>query len=180
MAQTPYKIACLCELRDPDGRVLLLHRAKPPNRHLYSPIGGKLETHLGESPAHCAQREIQEEADLHIPLEHLHLLGIISETAFPQHAPDEDRTHWLMFWYRVTLPVTVTRTSFDEGSLEWFEDHEIDALPLPDTDKLAIWPAVRAHAPNGFFHLHIDCTPEPPDPITQTLIQSIPPTPTPA
>lgn len=174
MFHPPYKIACLCELRDEQNRVLMLHRKKPPNKDLYSPIGGKLEMHLGESPVHCAQREISEEAGIEVPLEDLHLLGIISETAFPHAAPHSERTHWLMFYYRVTKPVVVERTSFDEGTLEWFTDAELDALPLPDTDRHAIWPAARAHAPDGFFHLHIDCTPVPPEPMTHTVIQSIP------
>lgn len=152
----------------------MLHRRKPPNKDLYSPIGGKLEMHTGESPAHCAQREIEEEAGIHVPLERLHLLGIISETGFPQGAASSDRTHWLMFFYRVTQPVVVERTTFDEGTLEWFRDDELDRLPLPDTDRFAIWPAARAHAPNGFFHLHIDCTPVEPQPIVHTVIQSIP------
>ena len=38
----PYKIAVLCYLYDEEGRLLLLHRRKPPNRDMYSPIGGKL------------------------------------------------------------------------------------------------------------------------------------------
>lgn len=50
----PYKIACLCDLRDKDDNVLLLHRIKAPNKGLCSPIGGKLEMQLGESPAQCA------------------------------------------------------------------------------------------------------------------------------
>ena len=52
----PYKIAVLCYLFDREGRVLLLHRERPPNRGLYSPVGGKLEQSLGESPTACAIR----------------------------------------------------------------------------------------------------------------------------
>ncbi len=161
----PYKLACLCDLRDKDGRVLLLRRAREPNKGLCSPIGGKLDMPTGESPAQCAQREIMEEAGIHVPIERLHLMGIISEQAY------EGKGHWLLFYYRVLGPVEVTRTSLNEGTLEWFHEHEIDGLPLPDSDRKIIWPMVRrcekryderkpagpGNVP-GFFTLHIDCS----------------------
>ena len=161
----PYKLACLCDLRDAKGRVLLLRRLKAPNQGLCSPIGGKLDMHTGESPAQCARREIQEEAGIDVPIERLHLLGLISERAY------EGKGHWLLFYYRVMGPVEVTRTTINEGSLEWFHPHEIDGLPLPESDRKIIWPLVRrcekrydpATPPSrsnrpGFFALHIDCT----------------------
>ena len=113
MPDLPYKIAVLCYLLDEAGNVLLLHRRKPPNQHLYSPIGGKLEQGLGESPTACAVREIEEEAGLTIQPSDLHLTGIVSETAFG------GETHWLMFLYEITHPVHLKRTTFDEGTLEW-------------------------------------------------------------
>ena len=70
----PYKIACLCDLRDAEGRVLLLHRTRSPNQGLCSPIGGKLEMDTGESPTQCAQREIMEEAGIEIKAENLKLV----------------------------------------------------------------------------------------------------------
>ncbi len=161
----PYKLACLCDLRDAAGRVLLLRRAREPNKGLCSPIGGKLDMPTGESPAQCAQREIMEEAGIHVPIDRLHLMGIISEQAY------EGKGHWLLFYYRVLGPVEVTRTSLNEGTLEWFHEHEIDALPLPESDRQIIWPMVRRCEKNydwrkpasptnlpGFFTLHIDCS----------------------
>jgi 8-oxo-dGTP diphosphatase len=148
----PHKIAVLCDLRDARGRLLMLHRRKAPNRDLYSPIGGKLDTHTGESPAQCARREIQEEAGLDIPLERLRLGGMISEKGF------ENDTNWLLFYYRVVGPVELEPFEMREGVLEWIEEDALDDLPLPETDRLAIWPAIRDHAPDGFFALHIDCT----------------------
>ena len=149
----PYKIAVLCYLFDEQGRVLLLHRVKPPNRHLYSPIGGKLETALGESPTACAAREIREEAGLDIDLADLHLTGIVSETAFL------GEMHWLMFLYEVTRPVAIPPEAmeFDEGRLEWHPREAIAGLPIPDTDKNVIWPLFWGHR-GGFFAVHIDCT----------------------
>jgi len=154
----PYKLACLCDLRDKDGRVLLLRRKKVPNQGLCSPIGGKLDMATGESPAMCARREIMEEVGLDIPIERLHLLGLIAETAF------EGQGHWLLFYYRVIGPVELEPHEMDEGWLEWHHPDELEHLPVPDTDRKIIWPLVRKHAPKdlyadaGFFAIHIDCT----------------------
>ena len=60
----PYTIATLVDIRDKDGNILLLHRKKHPNKDLYSPVGGKLSQRQGESPARCAQREVDEETGL--------------------------------------------------------------------------------------------------------------------
>ena len=180
-APIPYKIACLCEIRDPQGRILLLHRVKPPNRHLYSPIGGKLEQHTGESPTACAIREIHEEVGLALHPKDLALLGIISENAYAT-SDAEKPNHWLMFWFRVLPPIDPARIpeSFDEGTLVWTNEQDLHNLPLPETDRTAIWPAVLQHSDNtppgrprlGFFALYIDCTTKPP---TSTLEQSSPP-----
>ncbi|MBA4039727.1 MAG: hypothetical protein C0468_05330, partial [Planctomyces sp.] len=169
-AALPYKVACLCDLRDEHGRVLLLHRLRAPNQGLISPIGGKLDMATGESPAACAQREIREEAGLDVPLERLRLLGLISESAF------EGRGHWLIFYYRVLGSVWIEPQQIPEGQLRWHHDHELDTLPIPETDRRIIWPLVRANTPSlrrvgnapparpfdahealGFFAVHIDC-----------------------
>ncbi len=165
----PYRIACLCDLRDAQGRVLLLHRIKPPNSDLFSPIGGKLDMEHGESPTANARREIQEEAGIDVPIERLHLAGLISEAAF------EGRGHWLIFYYRVLGPVEVVAREMREGRLEWYAPDEVDRLPLPETDRRIIWPLVRSHddprvnevwdpsrppelhARPGFFAVHIEC-----------------------
>jgi 8-oxo-dGTP diphosphatase len=152
----PYRLACLCDLRDKDGRILLIHREKHPNFGLCSPIGGKLDVETGESPAQCAQREIEEEAGIHVPIDRLHLSGIISEQAF------EGRGHWLLFYYRVIGPVEVEERHIGEGRLAWHRPEEIDGLPLPETDRQIIWPMIKSNdAPPGgrpdFFTIHIDC-----------------------
>jgi 8-oxo-dGTP diphosphatase len=168
----PYKLACLCDLRDARGRLLLLRRLKAPNQGLCSPIGGKLDMSSGESPALCAQREIHEEAGIEVPLDRLHLMGLISERAF------EGRGHWLLFYYRVLGTVEVPEHDMREGRLEWHEPGSIDALPLPETDRRIIWPLVRRfeagpeHARPGFFAVHIDCRG---GSLTWTLDQSMPP-----
>ena len=146
----PYQIAVLCYLFDEAGRVLLLHRRKPPNRDLYSPIGGKLHQHEGESPTGCAVREIAEEAGLELSPGDLHLTGIISEAGY------EQESHWLMFLYEVTHPVTVQRTSFREGRLEWHDLAGVERLAIPHTDRHVIWPLFRRFR-GRFFMAHIEC-----------------------
>lgn len=168
----PYTLAVLCYLFDECGRVLLLHRSKPPNRDLYSPIGGKLDLHSGESPTACAVREIHEETGLRVAPGDLHLTGIVSEQDY------EDAGHWLMFLYEVTRPVVVEPTRFGEGFLEWHEASELAQLPLPATDRQVLWPLFWRFR-GKFFAAHIRCigetlewtldhprkeAPEPPEP----------------
>ena len=150
---TPYTIAVLCYLFDTRGRALLLHRRKQPNRDLYSPVGGKLETGVGESPLGCAQREIAEETGLDIPRQRLHLTGLVSEAGF-------NGEHWLMFLYEGLDPVDpeaipAERMSFQEGRLEWHDPATIADLPMPATDLHVIWPLFWRHR-GGFFAAHID------------------------
>ena len=152
MQKLPYKIAVLCYLFDAQGRLLLLHRAQNPNKGLYSPIGGKLHMAEGESPAACALREIHEEVELDMDYADLHLAGLVSETAF------NGQTHWLMFLYEVMRPVQVTRTEFEEGTLEWHDMDQVESLNIPETDRRVIYRLFRKYR-GDFFHVHIDCTP---------------------
>lgn len=146
----PYQIAVLCYLFDADDRLLLLHRRKQPNIDLYSPVGGKLEQALGESPTACAVREIAEETGLHVTPEQLHLTGIVSETAY------QAQTHWLMFLYELTTPVHLAEHEFREGRLEWHPRSALDGLPIPETDRQVIWPLFWQYR-RRFFTAHIDC-----------------------
>lgn len=157
----PYQIAVLCYLFDDAGRVLLLHRRKAPNQDLYSPIGGKLEQAVGESPTDCALREIAEEAGLSLTANDLHLCGIVSEAGY------QAQSHWLMFLYEVVHPVVVTRGTFDEGRLEWHDLDEVERLAIPETDRSVIWPLFKRHR-GRFFMAHIDCRS---DEMTWTLQQ---------
>lgn len=149
-APLPYKIAVLCYLFDERGRVLLLHRKKQPNRDLYSPIGGKLEQAIGESPTACAVREIHEETGLVVDAHDLHLTGIVSETGY------QGETHWMMYLYELTHPAEVEAGEMDEGLLEWHEAGDITKLCIPETDAGVIWPLFWRYR-GRFFTAHIDC-----------------------
>lgn len=161
----PYKIAVLVYVFNDAGKLLLLHRRKPPNQNLYSPIGGKLEQAIGESPYACALREVQEEIGITLTLDDVRLLGIVSERGYPTSL--EATTHWLMFCFEVTRPLKVANMEFDEGRLEWIDPIIVPQLEIPKTDREIIWPLVRQHSMalnpavrrhDGFFSVHIDCS----------------------
>ncbi len=149
----PYRIAVLLFLFDEQGHTLLLHRSKPPNQGMYSPVGGKLEQGEGESPTACAVRELWEETRLRVEPHDLHLTGIVSEAAY------EGQTHWLMFLYELNRAVSreeVEHMEFDEGRLEWHPPEAISTLSIPESDRDVIWPLFHAHR-GSFFMAHIDC-----------------------
>ncbi len=153
----PYKIAVLCYLYDTQGRLLLLHRRKPPNRDMYSPIGGKLEAARGEGPHECALREIREEASVELKYDEIKLISIVSERAY------EGEEHWLIFLFEALRPIDpseIPHSEFDEGRLEWHRVEDIVNLPIPETDRAVMWPNVCKHR-GGFFMVHIDCAQSP-------------------
>ena len=107
--ELPYKIATLVYIFDERGNTLLLHRKKAPNQGLYSPIGGKLERGIGESPYQCALREVQEEIGLALEYSDIRLCGLVAEKAY------EGATHWLMFCFEVTRAISLTELEIPEG-----------------------------------------------------------------
>lgn len=157
MTELPHKIAVLCYLYDPAGRVLLLHRRQMPNAGMYSPIGGKLHEAEGEGPHECALREIAEEIGVTLTYDDIHLTGIVTERAY------EHQTHWMMFLFEVTRPVSPDElkwTEFKEGVLEWISPEDVPGLDIPVTDREVMWPLVQRHRGGGFFMAHIDWGPE--------------------
>lgn len=131
---------------------MLIERTKAPNAGLWSPIGGKIETTVGESPHECAMREMREETGVDVSLRELHLFAMIAERAY------EGGAHWLMFLFHCrrsmeTLPATIA-----EGRFGFFSRDAINQLPLPETDRTGLWPLFDAHK-NDFVALHADCTP---------------------
>lgn len=151
-AQLDYKIAVLVFIENPAGEQLLLLRAKPPNLNCWTPIGGKLETAVGESPFECAARETREETGHEIATSDLHLFGMIAEKAY------EGESHWLLFLFRCTKPITALPPAMDEGKFGFFSRAAIDELELPATDRTALWPIFDEHR-DGFVALRADCDP---------------------
>jgi 8-oxo-dGTP diphosphatase len=152
MPPLPHKISVLVFLRDAAGRHLLIERARSPNAGLWSPVGGKLETGWGESPHECAARETREETGLEVRIADLHLFAMIAERAY------EGGAHWLMFLFDCRRKVRGLPPPIEEGRFAFHSRQEIDALPLPETDRAALWPVYDRHR-DGFVALRADCTP---------------------
>ncbi|MBL9211792.1 MAG: NUDIX domain-containing protein [Opitutaceae bacterium] len=166
MATLSYKIAVLVFLENTAGEHLLLLRAKPPNLGIWSPIGGKLEMETGESPFECAVRETYEETGLRVDASALHLFAMIAEKAY------EGQSHWLMFLFRCTVPLPGLPPAIAEGKFGFFSRAAIDALPIPDTDRTALWPTYDRYR-NHFVALKADCAPG--KPIVVEVEQITPP-----
>ncbi len=146
----PYKIATLLYVFDDADRVLLLERAREPNRGLWSPPGGKLETATGESPWACACREAREELGFALGPADLHLAGIVSEHGYAGTA------HWLMFLFEVRRRFTQVPPSIPEGRFEFFNRDALDGLAIPTTDRSQIWPLIWRFR-GRFFAAHCRC-----------------------
>jgi len=147
-----YKIAVLVFLENAADEHLLILRAKPPNLGAWSPIGGKLETARGESPFECAVRETAEETGFAIAAGDLHLFAIIAEKSYEGHA------HWLMFLFRCKKPLPALPPDIKEGKFAFYSRAAIDALPIPETDRKALWPIYDQYR-GKFVALKADCAP---------------------
>jgi len=163
-----HKIAVLVFIKNDRGEHLLLLRAKPPNLGSWSPIGGKLETAIGESPFECAARETGEETGLEIMPADLHLFAMIAEKAY------EGDAHWLLFLFECKRPISSLPPAMAEGRFGFFARDEIDTLPLPETDRTALWPIYDRHH-DHFVALRADCHPA--SALQITIEQITPPAP---
>jgi 8-oxo-dGTP diphosphatase len=148
----PHKLSVLVFLQNPAGEHLLIERTKAPNAGLWSPIGGKLETALGESPHECAARETREETGLALEPGDFHLFAMIAERAY------EGGAHWLMFLFTCRHPIPALPAAIHEGRFGFFSRAAIDSLPLPATDRAGLW-QIHDHHRDGFVALRADCTP---------------------
>jgi len=162
-----YKIAVLVFIKNDKGEQLLLLRAKPPNLGAWSPIGGKLETSLGESPFECAVRETFEETGHTITPADLHLFAMIAEKAY------EGDSHWLLFLFECLRPITYLPPAMTEGRFGFYGREAINLLTLPDTDRAALWPIYDQHHLH-FVALRANCDPAGP---LQITIEQITPKP---
>jgi 8-oxo-dGTP diphosphatase len=146
----PHQISTLLYAFNERGEVLLLHRRREPNRGLWSPCGGKLETGQGESPYACACREAGEELGLRLGPKELHLTGLVSEHGYAGTA------HWLMFLFEIRPRLRQVPAPIDEGEFRFFPRAAVDELPVPQTDRERIWPLFWSHR-GGFFAAHCRC-----------------------
>jgi 8-oxo-dGTP diphosphatase len=148
----PYKLAVLVFIENSKGGQLLIHRAKSPNLGAWSPVGGKLETAVGESPHECAVRETREETGFEITAADLHLFCMIAEKSY------EGSGHWLLFLFRCKKPIPALPPGIEEGEFGFFSRAAMDAINIPETDRAALWPIYDNHR-DGFVALNVDCNP---------------------
>jgi 8-oxo-dGTP diphosphatase len=146
----PFKISVLVFVRNEAGEILLIERTKEPNKGCWSPIGGKLEMQLGESPYECAIRETEEEIGLQLTEHDLHLFCMISEKGY------EGKTHWLMFLFDCLKPIHDLPPTIDEGQFSFFKESAIDDLPIPETDRKLLWDIYK-QGRSGFTALRANC-----------------------
>jgi 8-oxo-dGTP diphosphatase len=146
----PYKISVLVFIENHAGELLLMLRAKQPNLGAWSPLGGKLEMATGESPFQCAVRETAEEAGLRVREEDMHLFAMIAEKAY------QGQTHWLMFLFRCKVPIDHLPPDIAEGRFQFFSREQIGHLPIPETDRAALWPIYDRYR-DRFVALRADC-----------------------
>ncbi len=149
----PYRIATLLYCFNERGEVLLLERAREPNRGLWSPCGGKLRTDRGESPYACACREAREELGLALEPRDLRLTGVVSEHGY------EGAAHWLMFLFEVKRRLTALPPPIPEGRFAFFPRQALDNLALPPSDREMLWPLFWRHR-GGFFAAHCRVHPD--------------------
>jgi 8-oxo-dGTP diphosphatase len=155
MELLPYKISTLIYLHDTQGRLLLMERRKAPNQGLWSPIGGKLEMGTGESAFEAACRETEEEIGLKLDTSELHLFAMIAEKNY------EYRCHWLMFLFACKRKLEACPPEIEEGRFAFHSPESIESLPIPETDRKALWPVYFKHR-DGFVALRADCSPDKP------------------
>lgn len=153
--ELPFKISVLVFIQNSEGKFLMIQRKKAPNLGCWSPIGGKLEMHQGESPFECAVREVKEEADFDITHEDMHLYGYISEKSF------EGNGHWLMFLFDCKKILPELPKHIDEGKFAFFSREEIDGLKVPESDRSLLWPYYDSHK-ERFIAMRANCHPESP------------------
>ena len=146
----PFKISVLVFVKNEPGEILLIERNKEPNKGCWSPIGGKLEMQAGESPYECAIRETAEEIGHTLTEEDLHLFCMISEKGY------EGKTHWLMFLFDCLKPIEGLPQAIDEGHFAFFNEADIDGLPIPETDRKLLWDIYKQDR-SGFTVLRANC-----------------------
>ena len=146
----PYQISTLLYCFNEQDEVLLLERVQEPNKGLWSPCGGKLNTGIGESPCACGCREAREEFGAELRPIDLHLTGLVSEHGYLGQG------HWLMFLFEVKPRLKSLPPACSEGRFAFFRKEDLAEVKMPHTDAERIWPWFWQHR-GGFFAAHCHC-----------------------
>jgi len=128
--------ATLIVLETIDGRLLMIKRKNPPNKDLYSPIGGKIHLQGAESPYQCARREIFEETGIDSDKTKIKLKSIVTEESY------NNKDHWMMFIFTGLFPSDSPPPECGEGEFFLVSPEDFTLLSIPDSDKRILWPLI--------------------------------------
>lgn len=107
-------VICFCRRGE---HVLMLHRDRPPNRHRWNGVGGKLEP--GERPLACVRREVLEETGIDLRAARTRFAGIVTWDV----GADETLPSTGMYAFVAALPagwpVWEGERATPEGRLAW-------------------------------------------------------------
>jgi 8-oxo-dGTP diphosphatase len=70
----------------------------------------------------------------------------------------EGAAHWLMFLFRCRRRIATLPVEISEGRFAFFSREAIDRLPIPETDRTALWPIYDQYR-DRFVALRADCAP---------------------
>ena len=115
------KVATLCILKHEDN-LLLLKRAKEPNKDTFTPVGGKQAPF--ESPLAAAIRETHEETG--IQLDQMKYCGLLTESA-------PSKYNWVNYVYLAEIDF-ISPPFCNEGVLKWIPYAALPEIPTPKTD----------------------------------------------
>jgi len=114
------------------GRVLLVKRAFPPNKGMWSFPGGLVE--LGENVPEAAAREIREETGLRVRVE-----GLIDvATDIDRDEASRIRYHYVLVDYRARPVGGKFKLNAESTDYGWFSEEEIEKLPMSTPTRAAL------------------------------------------
>ncbi len=133
--------AVLCILRHKQ-ELLLLKRNNPPNKGLFTPVGGKIDPF--EKPMDTAIRETLEETG--IKVSKFNYCGSLIETSPTKY-------NWNSLVYVAEIDF-IPAPECNEGELRWIPMNELTSIPTPATDAF-IYDYVMSAKP-FFFDAYFD------------------------
>jgi ADP-ribose pyrophosphatase YjhB (NUDIX family) len=127
-------VAVAAIVYDPQGRVLLVERGKPPGEGMWTVPGGKLE--LSETLAQAVAREVREETGLTVEVG---ALACVVERM-------GDDFHYVILDYVARAIGGELVAGDDARAAKWVDEGELQKLPLTEGLQEILARARHAHA----------------------------------